>query len=323
MRDGFASWPTGTACGCPSRRMTPRRSTTCPMPAGRMSRRRNSGLGATFSRGSIARGNGAGGRLPRPTSMANRLWRPRPSPPWGGGAGPPPPPPRKTSPGWAFCEGINRLIFHRYAMQPWKDRKPGMTMGPWGVHYERTQTWWEQSKPWHEYLARCQYLLRQGRFVADLCYLQPEGAPMRFQSPGVDPRSPEPPVRPGYNYDGCTPEVVLTRMSVKDGRLVLPDGTGYRMLVLPEPGAMPWSGTMTPGLLARILKLVEAGATVVGPRPLKSPSLSGYPECDTRLERLADHLWGDCDGKSMTEHRVGKGRAIWGRTPPQVLAEAG
>jgi hypothetical protein len=146
---------------------------------------------------------------------------------------------------------------------------------------------------------------------------------MRFQSPGVDSRSAEPPVRPGYNYDGCTPEVVLTRMSVKDGRLVLPDGTGYRALVLPEPGAMPWSGTMTPGLLARILELVEAGATVVGPRPLKSPSLSGYPGCDSRLGQLADLLWGDCDGRSVTEHRLGKGRVIWGRTPQQVLAQEG
>ena len=78
---------------------------------------------------------------------------------------------------WAFCEGINRFVFHRYAMQPWPDRQPGMTMGPWGLHYERTQTWWEQSRPWHEYLARCQHLLRQGLFVADICYLRPEGAP--------------------------------------------------------------------------------------------------------------------------------------------------
>ena len=44
-------------------------------------------------------------------------------------------------------------------------------MGPWGLHYERTQTWWEQSLPWHQYLARCQYLLQQGLFVADICYL--------------------------------------------------------------------------------------------------------------------------------------------------------
>ena len=44
---------------------------------------------------------------------------------------------------WAFCEGVNRFVVHRYAMQPWTDppRRPGMSMGPWGLHYERTQTW--------------------------------------------------------------------------------------------------------------------------------------------------------------------------------------
>ncbi|MCL5279886.1 MAG: glycosyl hydrolase family 43, partial [Planctomycetes bacterium] len=100
----------------------------------------------------------------------------------------------------AFCEGVNRFVFHRYAMQPWLSYRPGMTMGPWGLHYERTETWWEQAQPWHEYLARCQYLLRQGRFVADICYLQPEGSPQGFQNHR----------RGGYDYDNCPPEVVLT-----------------------------------------------------------------------------------------------------------------
>src|SRR5208282_3776254 len=86
----------------------------------------------------------------------------------------------KTLGDWAFCEGINRFVFHRYAMQPWLDARPGMSMGPWGLHYERTQTWWEQSAAWHQYLARCQHLLRQGLFVADICYLQPEGSPRGF-----------------------------------------------------------------------------------------------------------------------------------------------
>ena len=77
---------------------------------------------------------------------------------------------------WAFCEGINRFVFHRYALQPWPGSvRPGMSMGPWGLHYERTETWWEQSKAWHEYLARCQFLLQQGLFVADLCLLTPRG----------------------------------------------------------------------------------------------------------------------------------------------------
>ena len=85
---------------------------------------------------------------------------------------------------WAFCEGINRFVFHRYALQPWTNpnRSPGMSMGPWGLHYERTQTRWEQSKAWHEYLARCQFMLRQGRYVADLCFLS-RNRPRRVFTP--------------------------------------------------------------------------------------------------------------------------------------------
>ena len=195
----------------------------------------------------------------------------------------------------AFCEGINRFVFHRYALQPWQEnRRPGMTMGPWGQHYERTQTWWDWTGPWHEYLARCQFMLRQGHFVADICYLQAEAPP---QGLGGHERN-------GYDWDDCPAEVVLTRMSFKDGRLVLPDGMSYRVLVLPE------SHTMTPALLRKVKELVAAGATVVGPRPSKSPSLSDYPNCDAEVKGLADDLWGH-------------GRILSGITPEKVLAQSG
>jgi hypothetical protein len=226
---------------------------------------------------------------------------------------------------WALCEGVNRFVFHRYAMQPWTDdrsaahpqlaRKPGMSMGPWGLHYERTQTWWEQSGPWHQYLARCQYLLRQGHFVADIAYLEPEGAPRQFSPP--IPRPGSLPDRPAYNFDGCTPEVVMTRMSARNGRIVLPDGMEYRLLSLPD------SGTMTLPLLTAIEKLVANGATVVGPPPSRSPGLAGFPASDARVKEIAARLWGGCDGKTIFEHKYGKGRVIWGRTPQQVLAGDG
>jgi hypothetical protein len=202
---------------------------------------------------------------------------------------------------WAFCEGINRFVFHRYAMQPWLDAKPGMSMGPWGLHYERTETWWADSAAWHAYLARCQFLLQQGLFVADICCLEPEGSPMAFVPPtSVRPAGTE---RGVYNFDGCTPEVLYTRMKVKDGRLVLPDGMSYRLLVLPA------AETMTPRLLGRIKELVDAGATVIGPAPLKSPSLSDYPRCDDEVARLAKELWA-----------TGK---VADRSPSRVLAELG
>jgi hypothetical protein len=213
----------------------------------------------------------------------------------------------------AFCEGINRFVFHRYALQPWIDREPGMTMGPWGLHYERTQTWWEWSRPWHEYLARCQFLLRQGLFLADLAYLNPEAAPHDF--PLQNP--------PGYDYDHVSSEVLLTRMSVRDGRLVLPDGQSYRLLVLPD------HPTMTPVVLRKLRQLVEAGATVLGPRPTRSPSLTGYPECDDEVRRLAEELWGSSAPSSPSpatpfpSRQLGRGTVLWGLSPVKALEHLG
>ncbi|HPM80910.1 MAG TPA: glycosyl hydrolase [Candidatus Anammoximicrobium sp.] len=215
---------------------------------------------------------------------------------------------------WAFCTGVNRIVFHRYQHQPQLDRWPGMTFGPYGVHWERTQTWWNMAPAYHAYLARCQFLLRQGLPVADVCYLVAEGAPHVFRPPTPATRG-NPPDRPGYNFDGCAPETLLERMSVQDGRLVLPDGMSYRVLVLPK------LDTMTPGLVRKVKELVDAGATVVGPRPLKSPGLSGYPSCDDEIRQLAAELWGDCDGKKVVEHNFGKGRVVWDAGPQETLAE--
>ncbi len=209
---------------------------------------------------------------------------------------------------WAFCNGINRFVIHRYAIQPFLNVKPGVSMGPWGLHYERTETWWEQSKPWHEYLARCQYLLRQGRFAADICYLEPEGSPHHFVAPNTFEE---------YKYDDCSPEVVLTQMTVKNGLLTLPDGMHYRLLVLPD------AQTMTPKLLTKIAALVADGATLVGPPPVRSPSLAAYPDCDTQVRLIAQALWGDCDGRTIQRHAYGKGHVVWGRTPAETLADAG
>ncbi len=210
---------------------------------------------------------------------------------------------------YEFSQGVNRFVVHRYAHQPYLDRFPGVTMGPWGLHYERTQTWWEMSGAWHQYLARCQYLLRQGLFVADLCYLRPEqGDQTGF--------TPAPAVPSGYRYDECSAEALLARMSVQNGRLTLPDGMSYRVLVLPDN-----HGLMTPALLVRIKQLVADGATVLGPRPTASPSLTGYPGCDQEVARLAAELWGDINGTSVAEHAFGKGKVISGRPLPAILSD--
>ena len=210
---------------------------------------------------------------------------------------------------YEFSQGINRFVIHRYAHQPYLDRFPGATMGPWGLHYERTQTWWEMSTAWHAYLSRCQFMLRQGLFVADLCYLRP-------QWPDQTVFTPAPPVPVGCKYDECSAEALITRMSVKAGRLVWPDGMSYRLLVLPEGKSL-----MTPALVEKIKQLVADGATVLGPRPTASPSLKDFPACDAEVSRLAAEVWGDCDGTTVMEHAFGQGRVVWGRPLATVLAQ--
>ena len=222
---------------------------------------------------------------------------------------------------WAFCSGINRFIFHRYAMQPWIDRKPGMTMAFWGLHYERTQTWWEETKPWHQYLTRCQYLLQNGLFVADLLYLQPESAPTRFMPPGVDFTNPIPPDTPGYNFDGCTSDVVFNRISIENGLIVLPDGMTYRAMVLPRQGEQLMAGVMTLNLARKIEELVNQGMVIIGPPPVKTPGLTNYPQCEEELKQIIGRLWGDTN--KAGERKVGKGQVYWGKSPAEILSSQG
>jgi hypothetical protein len=190
---------------------------------------------------------------------------------------------------WAFSIGINRFVYHTFAHKPYGDGlKPGVTMGPYGVHWDRTQTWWPMVPAYHKYVSRCSFLLSQGLSVADILYLTPEGAPQVFRAPASALEGTEVlPDKRGYSFDGCSPEM-LKLAEVKDnGRIVFPGGASYRILVLPDVE------TMTPELLTKIASLVKAGAKVTGNPPSKSPSLVNFPQCDEQVRALAASLWGN------------------------------
>ena len=211
---------------------------------------------------------------------------------------------------WAFCTGINRFVYHTFAHKP-HGRRPGMTMGPYGVHWDRGQTWWPMASAYHRYVTRCQFLLRQGQTVADICYLIPEGAPHVFRPPSsaLD-GSGSMRDRRGYNFDGCSPNTLIANASAEDGCLVFPSGAKYRLLVLPS------FETMTPKLLRKIRSLVEAGLTIVGPPPSKSPSLMDYPQCDEQVASLATQLWGPEEQREKGKDKViqrkfGRGYVMW------------
>ncbi len=207
---------------------------------------------------------------------------------------------------WAFAAGINRFVYHTFQHQELNDSlRPGMTMGPYGIHWDRGQTWWPMVGAYHDYISRCQFMLQQGRTVADILYLAPEGAPHVFRPPASAMKGDVfIPDRKGYNFDGCSPGQ-LYHATIKNNRIVFPGGASYRLLILPAVE------TMTPNLLEKIRSLVNDGAVVVGAAPKKSPGLSGFPECDSKVQSLAAELWGAAKNISQkNEHVYGKGKII-------------
>lgn len=231
---------------------------------------------------------------------------------------------------WAFAAGVNKFVYHTYQHQCLPENlKPGMTMGPYGVHHDRGQTWWSMSDAYHKYVARCQYILQQGKPVADILYLTPEGAPQVFRAPAsaltnacdlinslsftekdeiIPGQSKQDflPDRKGYNFDGCSPSQML-KATVKNGKIAFPSGASYSLLVLPK------TETMTPALVSKIEGLVKAGATVIGNPPHKSPSLVNYPECDSQVSNLAAKMWGELTVPlEISKRKLGKGTIYWG-----------
>lgn len=235
----------------------------------------------------------------------------------------------------AFCEGINRFMLHQSTCQPPEDGKPGYEFCA-GQHFTPNLTWWEQSSAFFSYLSRCQYLLQEGKFVGDVCYYIGEQTPSL-----VPPQYIIPSLGLGYDCDYTNAEVILTRMSVKDGKIFLPDGMSYRLLYLQncvspdkeiceavsryQQLEVPTEASeiMSLDVLKKLRKLIMDGATVIGAPPTMSAGLDNYPYADNEVRKLASEIWGDLDGKNITERKLGKGRIIWGKTAREVLQADG
>ena len=212
----------------------------------------------------------------------------------------------------AFCHGINHLVMHGFAHNPWGDNiKPGMSFGLWGTQLSRNLTWWPYSSAWHRYLARCQFLLSQGLPVSDVLAYPPKVE--HIPSPVLECAP--------YKQVVCNDETLLKRLSVKNDRLVLPHGVSYAALAIP-PDKKSAQRSMTPAALNRICDLVKEGATLIGePVPTRSVSLQNCPECDKEMASLVAEIWGDARTTSGGERQLGKGRVIWGRPVAEVLNE--
>ncbi|TCD00975.1 glycosyl hydrolase [Pedobacter psychroterrae] len=197
-----------------------------------------------------------------------------------------------------FTEGINNTLLHLFIQQPSDDKVPGINAN-FGNEFNRHNTWFSYMDLFIGYLKRTNFMLQQGKYVADVAYFIGEDAP---KMTGIT--DPELPV--GYSFDYINAEVIHDRVKVKDGRMVLPDGMSYKLLVLPK------LKTIRPELLAKIKELVAQGANILGPAPERSPSLANFPEADAKVKTMAAELWGDVNGTTVKSRTLGKGTVMSG-----------
>ena len=207
----------------------------------------------------------------------------------------------------AFTHGINQFYMHGFAHNPFPDRyQPGLTMGYWGTQFGRHLTWWQYSSSWHKYLARCQYMLQQGKPVYHALRYPAEFKPNPVTSNGL------------YRTAQLTDELLLEKLSVREGKLVLPHGAAFSALQLTD-------APLRPEELMRIKFLVEAGAALIGDRPPgKSASLENYPACDEQMASLISEIWGKQNqGNTQAVRKLGKGKVLSGMSMEEGLQEIG
>lgn len=208
----------------------------------------------------------------------------------------------------AFCTGVNQMVLHSYVHQP-NDNDPIFTLGVFGQSFNRNNPWWNEMNTWSKYLARAQYLLQKGYRAADVLYFISDRS---YKYPFNDEKYAHP---AGISIQDCNADILLNHASVENGKIILSNGGTYDILVLPDDNRMELA------TLKAIVQLIEKGATVVGPKPVKTLSLKNNKKKDKALVKLTNRVWNDHNLSNKKEATFGKGKIIWDKSLSEVLTE--
>lgn len=182
----------------------------------------------------------------------------------------------------AFCEGMNRVVVHGFSHNPVGTGTPGIVYHA-GTHFNDKRVWWPKAKPFNDYLARISAVFQASKFYADVLYYYGDDIPnygghknSRFTA------------GPGYDYEIVNTEI-LKQAKVDNGKIVLPNGAHFKMLVLED------SPCINPEILKKLQELVKNGATVVGKKPETVLSLNNF-KTSKKQQNLLDKLWSKEEG---------------------------
>lgn len=217
-----------------------------------------------------------------------------------------------------FIDGANKFVWHTFTSSPKKIGKPGYEYFA-GTHFNPNVTWWNDSGSFMNYLGRCQYLLSKGYYVADACVYVSDKNYVRWGRGKKWSNTPTITLGEGYKYDLINVEILLNRLWVENGKIVLPDGMSYQVLVVDLEEEI-----ITVEALKKIYHLAKSGATIVlgQRRPKTVPGLDNYPEGEKKIHQLSKKLWPE---KSKGPHRtsIGKGEIYTGTNVDKVFEDKG
>ncbi len=213
---------------------------------------------------------------------------------------------QKSSFDHEIAAGLNRMYFHTFTSSPPEMGLPGQEYFA-GTHVNPQATWWEQSGAFIDYMHRTQAVVQNGKFVADVLYYYGDHVPNIFPLKHSDPAG----VMPGFDYD-VTDETILLQLKMEEGKIVVPGGVKYRVLVLPDHKVLSMA------VLEKVESLLQQGAQIIGYRPKSSVSLVGGENEQKQFQFLADKIWGN-KASEKGERKYGKGVMAWGVSAKEYL----
>ena len=203
----------------------------------------------------------------------------------------------------AYCSGVNQLILHSFVHQPF-DKKPGMTLGKFGAHFNRNNPTWEFNQDWLTYQARVQYVLQKGEPVVDVIFYAGDQLPQFFSKSYLND------LPFGIQASACNIDMLKNKAKVINGKISFGGRQHFPLLLLPNSTKMEFA------TLKQIAKLINDGAVVYGPKPLEMLSVKEIKNDEVEFRKLVDTLWGN-----TREINYGKGKMISGKLISEVLTQ--
>lgn len=229
-----------------------------------------------------------------------------------------------------FLSGVNHAFFHGTPYSPLDAEWPGWLFYA-SVNMSPTNSIWRDTKPFFDYIARCQSFLQWGKPDNDFLVYYPvydmwheqEGRLLMFDIHKMKQRAPEfihtvsTILNNGYDVDYIS-DRFLRDTRFENGRLVTSGGESYQALIIPGVRKMPAD------VVAHLNKLAEAGARIVYVNNYPA-DVPGLAQLDKRRGSLAKELkrLPAVSFDHTTSTPLGKGAVITGTDFAEVLALCG